>query len=83
MNEHDIAEQAYNNGYEKGKQDAVKWISVKDRLPDKDGDYLIWVTVPFSGSKFMAVMPYEKDVSISIWQDTTYWMPLPEPPKGE
>ena len=29
MNEHDIAEQAYKNGYEKGKQDAVKhgrWI---------------------------------------------------------
>ncbi len=31
MNEHDIAEQAYKNGYEKGKQDAVKhgrWVQI-------------------------------------------------------
>ena len=30
MNEHDIAEQAYKNGYEQGKRDAVKhgrWIT--------------------------------------------------------
>ena len=32
MNEHDIAEQAYKNGYEAGKRDAVKhgrWIADK------------------------------------------------------
>ena len=33
MNEHDIAEQAYKNGYEQGKRDAVKhgrWIRYED-----------------------------------------------------
>lgn len=34
MAEHTSHEQAYKNGYEKGKQDAMKWISVKDRLPE-------------------------------------------------
>lgn len=60
-----------------------EWISVKDRLPEKDGDYLIYATVPFNGRKFMAVMHYEEDAHLPIWSDTTHWMPLPEPPKGE
>ena len=34
MNEHDIAEQSYKNGYEKGKADATpKWIPVTERSP--------------------------------------------------
>ena len=42
MNERDIAEQSFNNGYAKGYADAQpKWISVKDRLPKKDGNYLV------------------------------------------
>ena len=60
-----------------------EWISVKDRLPEKEGDYLIYATVPFNGRKFMAVMHYEKDAYLPIWSDTTHWMPLPQPPKGE
>ena len=74
----DIADHLIANGVT-----VQKWIPVSERLPEKDGDYLIYVTVPFSGSKFMTVMHYEKDASISIWQDTTHWQPLPEPPKGE
>lgn len=43
MNEHDIAEVAFNNGYEKGYADAMpKWISVKERLPKEDGKYLVF-----------------------------------------
>ena len=38
---HWATEQAYKNGYEKGKQDAWKWIPVTERLPKKDGDYLV------------------------------------------
>lgn len=34
MDEHTSYEQAYKNGYEQGKADALKWISVKDRLPE-------------------------------------------------
>ena len=31
----------YTAGYENGKRDAMKWISVKERLPDEDGEYLV------------------------------------------
>lgn len=34
MDEKDIAELAYKNGYEKGKKDAVRWIPVAERLPE-------------------------------------------------
>ena len=37
MDEHTSHEQAYKNGYEKGKQDAMKWIPVTERLPEKSG----------------------------------------------
>lgn len=60
-----------------------EWISVKDRLPEKEGDYLIYATAPFNGRKFMTVMHYEKGAYLPIWSDTTHWMPLPKPPKGE
>jgi len=39
---HWATEQAYKNGYEKGKADAMKWISVKDRLPEEDGKYFVF-----------------------------------------
>jgi hypothetical protein len=34
MDEHTPYELAYKNGYEKGKQDAQKWIPVTERLPE-------------------------------------------------
>ena len=34
MNIHDATETAFKNGYKQGKKDALKWISVKDRLPE-------------------------------------------------
>jgi hypothetical protein len=36
MKGHDATEQAYKNGYEQGKKDAVKWIPVTERLPEDD-----------------------------------------------
>ena len=39
MNAQDIAEQAYNRGLENGKP---KWIPVTERLPEKDGKYLVF-----------------------------------------
>ena len=47
MNERDIAEVAFNNGYEKGYADATdnnvghKWIPVTERLPDEEELVLI------------------------------------------
>lgn len=58
------------------------WISVKDRLPEKNGDYLIYNTDGI-------VWPYWYDKEYKEWYDSsgyltesvTHWMPLPEAPK--
>lgn len=35
MDEHTVSEQSYKRGYEQGKQDAMKWIPVTERLPEE------------------------------------------------
>lgn len=61
------------------------WISVKDRLPEKDGVYLAF----YDGYTVSSVW-YERGREHSEWTDdyeeycdldVTHWMPLPEPPK--
>ncbi len=58
-----------------------EWISVEDRLPDRNGTYLV---IGKSGTPHIA--HFYKD---NIYFDphfsnryAKYWMPLPEPPKG-
>ena len=41
MKSHDATEQAFKNGYEQGKKDAVKWIPVTERLPKTETEVLI------------------------------------------
>lgn len=61
-----------------------KWISVGDRLPEKNGDYLAY-------TRDGIVWPYFFTASSGVWEDTlgystdtvTHWMPLPAPPKEE
>lgn len=61
-----------------------KWISVKDRLPGKNGDYLAYTCDGI-------VWPYFFTASSGVWEDAlgystdtvTHWMPLPEAPKEE
>jgi hypothetical protein len=60
-----------------------RWVSVKDRLPDKDGKYLVCGKVALSdihGEPIQLVRFTERKewlTSLSV----KYWMPLPEPPK--
>ena len=67
-----------------------EWISVKDRLPDAKGEYL----VTYHPCHWDYVQPDVKVVGIdsfrgkTTWakkkfQRVTHWMPLPEPPKGD
>jgi len=66
---------------------APRWISVKYRLPEDEGDVLVYGVSP-RGRKKTAIMNYlafEADrprwALDGIWT-VLYWMPLPEPPEG-
>lgn len=60
-----------------------QWISVKDRLPERDGEYLIHLDDGFiATASYMANEDGELDWE--LWADSgevTHWQPLPEPPK--
>ena len=91
MNERDIAEQAYNNGYEKGYADAKpKWIPVTERLPEVGQRILVYsesktIEMHITTCTYMAGRYGHKQFSRHV-RNVTHWMPLPpcpEPPKGE
>ena len=59
-----------------------EWISVKDRLPEKDE-----IVIICTDENFIYVGELIGDtwfLDNDSWTETvTHWMPLPEPPKGE
>jgi len=74
-------------GHEKGG----RWISVDERLPDRDGRYLVAMKngedYHISTRRFKRTNPpiWWKGHTFGYWARQTcgvrYWMPLPEPPK--
>ena len=67
----------------------VKWISVKERLPDKGNDVLTYETSKYVGVERIAIDRLGEGEKHPIWMYTTgwfevtHWMPLPEPPEEE
>ena len=60
MDKHTATEMAYKNGYAKGYDDGTpKWISVKDRLPEQDGKYLVFEQI--GGRTVTSVLRFAKD----------------------
>ena len=70
-----------------------EWISVEDRLPNKEGDYLVFI-VDNLGEARMEVMKLFKWATSFNWSEhmnswwkeynhITHWQPLPKPPKEE
>ena len=68
-----------------------RWIPVTERLPDENGYYLCVVCVSSVNQRkeYRRMILFWED---NVWIDMTncfrtkkplYWMPLPEPPKGE
>lgn len=85
MDNYTATEQAYKNGYENGRQDALKWIPVTERLPEKKGDVLVCDT----REDFVSTWEY---LGNGLWlgneiiwatEDITHWMPLPQLPKED
>ena len=65
------------------------WISVKDRLPDEETEYLCWFG-DFPMGAFARVCRWNKIrgafwcYSDNVkWAFVTHWMPLPEAPKED
>lgn len=83
---HWATEQAYKNGYQKGRQDAVKWVPVADKLPKKAGWYLAYGDSKYINMRFTRTLCWNgrwwSDVTGAGFR-VTHWMPLPELPKGE
>ena len=65
-----------------------QWISVKDKIPKNSGHYLVVHRNKYNGSISTALEAYIK-CKIGEWwandetYNVTYWMSLPQPPKGE
>ena len=59
-----------------------KWISVKDRLPEEEGLYLVAV-VNDHERRYSKTAWYHGHGNWFLHQKVTHWMPLPEPPKEE
>ena len=70
-----------------------EWISVKDRLPEMNGEYLcLWVNKSVSDAEYESIYG-SFGYWFNFWEDEykewisydgiTHWMPLPTPPKGE
>lgn len=71
------------------KAQEAGWISVKERLPDKNGQYLCWFGKNM-GAKGTAIATYLEMwqafgslESLEMYPNVTHWMPLTEPPKEE
>ena len=70
-----------------------EWISVKDRLPEKDGQYLIFTTQYFTPDHIdeidhidgIEISGYSKRFGFLSKNGlhAKYWCELPKPPKGE
>lgn len=60
-----------------------KWISMKDKLPDKDGIYLVLYDEPDFPYSFCVQVRrfFKNDHDAITWRKVTHWMPLPEPPE--
>ena len=62
------------------------WISVEDRLPEKDVRVLVWLT---EGASSYTRIDTDRRTDTELYgerwarwfNNVTHWMPLPEPPK--
>ena len=61
------------------------WISVDERLPNEDGECLVYVdATKFKGGKFIDMEFFKTSINAFCYfmgeAEVTHWMPLPQPP---
>ena len=72
----EIAEALYNAGYRKQSE----WISVDERLPEKDVRVLVYIKSDRSYTNIDTDRLDDRGF-VRWYKDVTHWMPLPEAPK--
>ena len=66
-----------------------EWISVKDRLPEESGEYIVFGRTFGNQKPKIWICECISIGSLTGWCNSaknptdTHWMPLPQPPKGE
>lgn len=58
------------------------WISVDERLPKKDGEYVL-VYIPKHNEVFQAFLCDNEWIGAPTGEEVTHWMPIPKLKKGE
>lgn len=69
----------------------AEWISAKDRLPEDEQEVIAAVSIFWGGvfkRKEVVTTKFTERSGFEFWKVddayfVDYWMPLPEPPKGE
>lgn len=61
------------------EQEPTGWVSVHERLPEREGLYLCWSAI--NGAEAIYQIHLWKDGRWYWVHDVRYWMPLPEPPE--
>lgn len=64
--------------YAAGFHERDEWISVDERLPERNGRYLAHCNI--EGQSFICTLHYNKVLGFDS-EIITHWQPLPEPPK--
>lgn len=70
----------YAQGYSNGRDDAQRWISVEERLPDDLKDALVYRDGCFAIAR---IITGDDWTYCGMVGDPTHWMPLPTPPEKE
>lgn len=61
-----------------------QWIPCSERLPEKNGNYLVTITWGWGGRSTVDIDYWQLDCIWAGFEDkVTAWMPLPPPWKGE
>lgn len=86
-------EQTWDTAFIAGHAHAQRWISVKERMPETEGRYLVFPIGKYYGEVVnFTLWPYDEIPSRNFFYDNdgmlhvvtpTHWMPLPPAPKGE